>query len=97
MARCGLRRALGDCLTSPRSCLFGSGPGAKEFNAAGRHPYKVAAEDAQVAGFAREVSVSGTAMARVVVRMAGHILPADQPRVAKDMIMRFVTGRGFGQ
>ena len=30
-----------------------------------------------------------------VVRNAGHILPADQPAAAFDMIDRFITQRGW--
>jgi vitellogenic carboxypeptidase-like protein len=33
--------------------------------------------------------------ARAVVRRAGHILPADEPSAAFDMIDRFITGRGW--
>ena len=40
--------------------------------------------------------VSSGRFARVVVRNAGHILPADEPSVAFDMIDRFITGRGWG-
>jgi hypothetical protein len=42
-----------------------------------------------------QVEVNGSRMVRVVVRKAGHILPADQPRVARDMIERFVLRDRF--
>ena len=86
-------------------------PGAARFRDTPRRPWKVAVSDQQVAGFASEISVplelsksvkgcySGSLnarFARVVVRRAGHILPADQPSVAFDMIDRFISGRGWG-
>jgi len=49
----------------------------------------------QVAGFARSVRSHGTRFVRVVVRRAGHILPADEPAVARDMMERFVFDREF--
>jgi hypothetical protein len=60
----------------------------------------------EVAGFASEISVpiigGGVGrpkrvarFARAVVRRAGHILPADEPSAAFDMIDRFITGRGW--
>lgn len=70
-------------------------PGKEAFNAGGRQPYVVAANDTEIAGFVREVVVDGTRMVRVVVRRAGHILPADQPRVARDMIERFALHNRF--
>lgn len=70
-------------------------PGAVAFNQEARHPYKVNETDAQVAGFVRTVQVGGTQFTRAVIRNAGHILPADQPRVSRDMIERFVFNRPF--
>jgi vitellogenic carboxypeptidase-like protein len=70
-------------------------PGKATFNAEARAPYKVAKDDVQVAGFARDVTVGGSRLVRVVVRRAGHILPADQPRVARDMIERFALGGSY--
>ena len=70
-------------------------PGNAAFNALPRHPYKVDPADEQVAGYVRVVTSGGATFVRVVVRNAGHILPADQPRVSKDMIERFVFDRPF--
>ena len=70
--------------------------GKAAFAAGARHPYKVSPNDTQVAGFVRSVRVNGTRFVRVVVRRAGHILPADEPRVARDMMEKFVFDREFG-
>lgn len=70
-------------------------PGSAAFNRNARHPYRVDPADAQVAGFVSTVSSEGSTFVRVVVRNAGHILPADQPRVSKDMIERFIFDRPF--
>lgn len=70
-------------------------PGAAHFRAGARQPYKVAANDTQVAGFVRSVRSNGTRFVRVVVRRAGHILPADEPAVARDMVERFVFDKEF--
>lgn len=64
---------------------------AKEYRSAPRHIYKVLPNDTQVAGYVRHVGD----FYQVVIRNAGHILPYDQPRVAADMISRFVDDSGF--
>jgi vitellogenic carboxypeptidase-like protein len=83
--------------------------GAEAFRTTLRKPWKVNPTDTEVAGFASEIklasssssssggssSSAGGRFARVVVRRAGHILPADQPAAAFDMIDRFVSGRGW--
>lgn len=46
-----------------------------------------------VAGYVRQVGD----FAQVVVRGAGHMVPGDQPERAKDMLDRFIAGRGFGE
>ena len=61
-----------------------------------RKPWKVNPSDTEVAGFASDIRpADGGRLARVVIRRAGHILPADQPAAAFDMIDRFVSGRGW--
>jgi hypothetical protein len=109
-----------------------SWPGSAAFLSTPRRPWKVAQGDAEVAGFASDISVGGTRFARAVVRRAGrsrdstshslvssrltsshlhltpslrtfsshllftgHILPADQPAAALDMVDRFISGRGW--
>ena len=69
--------------------------GKADFNSNARHPYKVDPADEQVAGYVRTVTNNGSKFIRVVVRNAGHILPADQPRVSRDMIERFIFDRPF--
>ncbi len=61
-----------------------------------RKPWRVNVSDKEVAGFASDISpAEGGRLARVVIRRAGHILPADQPAAAFDMIDRFISGRGW--
>ena len=43
------------------------------------------------------MQVGGTQFTRAVIRNAGHILPADQPRVSRDMIERFIFNKPFPQ
>lgn len=63
----------------------------EEYKNATRHIYKVLPSDTQVAGYYRKVGE----FYQMIVRNAGHILPYDQPRIAYDIISRFVDGRGF--
>lgn len=61
-----------------------------------RTPWKVDPSDKEVAGFASDIKPAGGGrLVRVVIRRAGHILPADQPKAAYDMIVRFISGRGW--
>ena len=70
--------------------------GAETFRTTPRQPWRVHSTDTEVAGFVSEVKVEGAQLTRAVVRSAGHILPADQPAAAFDMIDRFISGRGWG-
>jgi vitellogenic carboxypeptidase-like protein len=65
--------------------------GQSAYLAAPKSVWRVNATDTEVAGYARVVGN----FSQVVVRAAGHIVPADQPRRALDMITRFVQGRGY--
>jgi vitellogenic carboxypeptidase-like protein len=62
--------------------------GAKEYKKAKRVIWKVGDE---VAGYAREVGN----FRQVMVRNAGHILPYDKPKLAFDLIQRFISGKSF--
>jgi vitellogenic carboxypeptidase-like protein len=71
---------------------------APAFEAAPRAIWKVNPTDVEVAGYATIVWDNDVLkFARVIVRGAGHMLPADQPVRALDMITRFISGRGFEQ
>merc|ERR1712224_527998 len=60
--------------------------GQNEFLSANKLIWKVESTDQQVAGYVRQAQQ----FTQVIVRNAGHILPADQPRAALDMITRFI-------
>lgn len=62
------------------------------FNHSPRMIYKVAPGDASVAGYVRQ---AGNQLYYAIVRKAGHMVPYDQPRVALDMVTRFVTQKDF--
>jgi vitellogenic carboxypeptidase-like protein len=62
--------------------------GTEEYRHAKKTIWKFGGE---VVGYARSVRK----LRQVVVRSAGHLLPADQPDVALDMITRFVENRHF--
>ena len=47
--------------------------------------------DVEVAGYVRQVGD----FYQVIVRNAGHLVPYDQPKVAYDLIKRFVNNKGF--
>ena len=64
---------------------------ANEYKNADRLIWKVSPEDTEVAGYVRQVHD----FYQIIVRNAGHILPYDQPRVAYDMIRRFINNQGF--
>lgn len=65
--------------------------GQAAFNAAPKAVWRLSPHDAEVAGYARAVGN----FTQVVVRAAGHIVPADQPERAFDMITRFIEGRAY--
>ena len=69
--------------------------GNEAFKSTPRAPWKVQPSDTEVAGFVSEIRVGANRFARAVVRRAGHILPADNPAAAFDMIDRFILGRGW--
>ncbi|XP_076326712.1 putative serine carboxypeptidase CPVL [Tachypleus tridentatus] len=64
---------------------------SNEYKNSSRQIWKVKATDKMVAGYVRQVHD----FYQVLVRNAGHILPYDQPRIAFDMISRFVKGKTF--
>lgn len=53
--------------------------------------YKVKPDDKVVAGYVRQADN----LIYVLIRNSGHMVPYDQPRVAKDMITRFVKKQSF--
>lgn len=56
-----------------------------------RKIYKVKADDKEVAGYVRQADN----LIYILIRNSGHMVPYDQPRVAKDMITRFVKKQMF--
>jgi len=62
--------------------------GQQQYIMADRIIWKVQPTDSEVAGYVRVVKN----MQQVIVRGAGHIVPADQPDRALDMITRFIDG-----
>jgi len=65
--------------------------GLSKYLRAERKVYKVKAEDKTVAGYVKKADN----LYQIIIRNAGHILPYDQPRVAFDMISRFVSRSEF--
>ncbi|KAI2801658.1 hypothetical protein BLOT_009472 [Blomia tropicalis] len=65
--------------------------GAGKYLRAPKKIYRVTPSDPNVAGYVRQADN----LYQVIIRNAGHILPYDQPRVAYDMITRFVTEKEF--
>ena len=65
--------------------------GQNEFLSANKLIWKVESTDQQVAGYVRQAQQ----FTQIIVRNAGHILPADQPRAALDMITRFINNQPF--
>merc|ERR1711871_577259 len=65
--------------------------GMKQYWNAERKVWRITPTDPEVAGFVREVEN----LTQIIVRGAGHIVPADQPKRALDMITRFVEGRHY--
>lgn len=63
----------------------------QEFNKAPKLIWHSPVDKTDVSGYA--LSVPG--LTHVVVRNAGHLVPADQPARAADMIRRFVSGKPF--
>jgi len=67
--------------------------GQNQYLSAEKIIWKVEQTDQQVAGYVRQA----LNFRQVLVRNAGHILPADQPRAAFDMISRFIFDISFAQ
>ncbi|GAB6024727.1 hypothetical protein CHUAL_009859 [Chamberlinius hualienensis] len=65
--------------------------GSEDYKNATRQIWKVASADNEVAGYVKEAQN----FKEILVRSAGHILPYDQPRVAYDMITRFIFDKPF--
>lgn len=65
--------------------------GSNEYHSAQRSIYRVSPNDPSVAGYVRQAGN----LYQVIIRNAGHILPYDQPKVALDMITRFVKNESF--
>uniref|UniRef100_A0A4Q8K3H4 Carboxypeptidase n=1 Tax=Liphistius sp. SGP-2016 TaxID=1905180 RepID=A0A4Q8K3H4_9ARAC len=66
---------------------------ADDYKNAPRQIWKVSPTDQEVAGYVHQVKD----FYEVIVRNAGHIVPHDQPRVAFDMINRFIRGKPFNR
>ncbi|XP_075589325.1 putative serine carboxypeptidase CPVL [Dermatophagoides farinae] len=62
-----------------------------EYRMAKRSIYRVSPNNPSVAGYVRQAGN----LYQVIIRNAGHILPYDQPKVASDMITRFVKNESF--
>jgi vitellogenic carboxypeptidase-like protein len=67
--------------------------GQNEFNSAERKIWRLTPSDPEVAGYVTTVKDFTWAM----VRGAGHIVPADQPERALDMITRFIDNLPYPQ
>lgn len=65
--------------------------GSNKYYDAPRVIYKVTPNDDRVAGYVRQVDN----LYQVIIRSAGHMVPYDQPRVAYDMITRFVNNQSY--
>ncbi|KPM02169.1 serine carboxypeptidase CPVL-like protein [Sarcoptes scabiei] len=65
--------------------------GSKMYLKAPRSIYRFKPRSTYVCGYAREVDN----MIQLIIRNAGHILPYDQPKVAYDMIKRFVKNEPY--
>lgn len=64
---------------------------SRQFNHSDRKIYKVKSDDKEVAGYVRQAEN----LIYILIRNSGHMVPYDQPRVAKDMITRFVKKQAF--
>jgi len=65
--------------------------GLKGYQNAKKKIWRLPAEKKEVAGYVRQYKN----LMQIIVRDAGHILPADQPERAFDMITRFVNDQPF--
>ena len=78
---------------------FGAAAAKAKWGAAKKTIWRVAEADKAVAGYAKcidGVGPSGTnRFCYVVARNGGHELPAFQPRVAYDMMRRFIGKKAF--
>lgn len=63
-------------------------PGANIYKHAPRYIWRI---DGEIAGYAKEAGQ----LVEVLVRKAGHMAPADQPKWVFDMITRLTNGKGF--
>ncbi|XP_037034544.1 venom serine carboxypeptidase-like [Bradysia coprophila] len=61
---------------------------ADDYKTAKRYIWKV---DNEIAGYVKHAGN----LTEVLVRSAGHMAPADQPKWVLDMLMRMTTGKGF--
>ena len=60
---------------------------SEQYKKAERIPWKVEESDLEVAGYVRQAG----SFYQVAVRRAGHMVPYDQPRIAMDMINKFIN------
>ena len=60
---------------------------SEQYRKAKRIPWKVVDSDLEVAGYVKQVDD----FYQVVVRSAGHMVPYDKPRVAMEMINKFIN------
>ncbi|XP_055386014.1 venom serine carboxypeptidase [Condylostylus longicornis] len=63
--------------------------GAEIYRTAPRYVWKI---DGDIAGYAKEAAN----LVEVLVRNAGHMVPANQPKWAFDLITRLTNNKGFG-
>lgn len=62
--------------------------GADQYKVAQRYPWYV---DSEIAGYVKQAGK----LTEILVRDAGHMVPADQPKWAYDLINRFVQNKPF--
>ncbi|HEV7505639.1 MAG TPA: hypothetical protein VGS07_12055 [Thermoanaerobaculia bacterium] len=63
-------------------------PASAELKSRRRTPWK---EEGIIVGWAR----AAQSLTQVLVANAGHLVPMDQPKVALEMLDRFLAGRSF--
>lgn len=77
--------------------IAGGDQAQKAYKAAPKTHWKVQKTDTDVAGYSRCITRPGASnrFCYGVVRNAGHMTPAFQPRASYDLVNRFIQGRSF--